>query len=93
MSPEAQRALFVHIDGLEQLLARERASVQRQAAIIRTLCESDGNVLVPLEPTTAMREAGMPWVEADSAVFASEGARAAYIAMIEARPDPRAPCG
>lgn len=39
LSAEGQRALFVHIDGLEQLLARERASVQRQAQVIRVLSE------------------------------------------------------
>ena len=47
LSADGQRALFVHIDGLEELLVRERISVQRQAQVIRVLTESKDNARDP----------------------------------------------
>lgn len=37
LSAEAQRALFVHIDGLSALLQKEREAVERQAETIRSM--------------------------------------------------------
>jgi hypothetical protein len=59
--------------------------IEDAAAALLAL-EAAGVRQVPSEATADQREAGMPWIEADSAVYASDGAAKAYRAMIAASP-------